>query len=195
MHGFVENKSIKFDDLDKALKEPTDKRLFAISQAFSQGYSIDRIYELTKIDKWFLNRLKGIVDLSKQLHKVKGIDALTEDMLRKAKKMGFSDFQIARAIGEEKKLGTQAGLLAVRNKRKSLGIVPYVKQIDTLGGEYQAQANYLYMTYNGSAHDIPFFDDKKSIIVIGSGAYRIGSSVEFDWCGVQALNTVHQLQP
>ena len=192
MHGFVENKSIKFDDLDKALKEPTDKRLFAISQAFSQGYSIDRIYELTKIDKWFLNRLKGIVDLSKQLHKVKGIEALTEDMLRKAKKMGFSDFQIARAIGEEKKLGTQAGLLAVRNKRKSLGIVPFVKQIDTLGGEYQAQANYLYMTYNGSAHDIPFFDDKKSIIVIGSGAYRIGSSVEFDWCGVQALNTVRK---
>ncbi len=192
MHGFVENKSIKFDDLDKALKEPTDKRLFAISQAFSQGYSIDRIYELTKIDKWFLNRLKGIVDLSKQLHKVKGIEALTEDMLRKAKKMGFSDFQIARAIGEEKKLGTQAGLLAVRNKRKSLGIVPYVKQIDTLGGEYQAQANYLYMTYNGCAHDIPFFDDKKSIIVIGSGAYRIGSSVEFDWCGVQALNTVRK---
>ena len=192
MHGFVENKSIKFDDLDKALKEPTDKRLFAISQAFSQGYSIDRIYELTKIDKWFLNRLKGIVDLSKQLHKVKGIEALSEDMLRKAKKMGFSDFQIARAIGEEKKLGTQAGLLAVRNKRKSLGIVPYVKQIDTLGGEYQAQANYLYMTYNGSAHDIPFFDDKKSIIVIGSGAYRIGSSVEFDWCGVQALNTVRK---
>ena len=192
MHGFVENKSIKFDDLDKALKEPTDKRLFAISQAFSQGYSIDRIYELTKIDKWFLNRLKGIVDLSKQLHKVKGIEALSEDMLRKAKKMGFSDFQIARAIGEEKKLGTQAGLLAVRNKRKSLGIVPFVKQIDTLGGEYQAQANYLYMTYNGSAHDIPFFDDKKSIIVIGSGAYRIGSSVEFDWCGVQALNTVRK---
>jgi len=192
MHGFVENKSIKFDDLDKALKEPTDKRLFAISQAFSQGYTIDRIYELTKIDKWFLNRLKGIVDLSKQLHKVKGIDALSEDMLRKAKKMGFSDFQIARAIGEEKKQGSQAGLLAVRNKRKSLGIVPYVKQIDTLGGEYQAQANYLYMTYNGSAHDIPFFDDKKSIIVIGSGAYRIGSSVEFDWCGVQALNTVRK---
>ena len=192
MHGFVENKSIKFDDLDKALKEPTDKRLFAISQAFSQGYSIDRIYELTKIDKWFLNRLKGIVDLSKQLHKVKGIEALSEDMLRKAKKMGFSDFQIARAIGEEKKQGSQPGLLAVRNKRKSLGIVPYVKQIDTLGGEYQAQANYLYMTYNGSAHDIPFFDDKKSIIVIGSGAYRIGSSVEFDWCGVQALNTVRK---
>ena len=192
MHGFVENKSIKFDDLDKALKEPTDKRLFAISQAFSEGYSIDRIYELTKIDKWFLNRLKGIHDVSKQLHKVKGIDALSEDLLRKAKKIGFSDFQIARAIGEEKKLGSQAGLLAVRGKRKSLGIVPYVKQIDTMGGEYQAKENYLYMTYNGCAHDIPFFDDKKSIIVIGSGAYRIGSSVEFDWCGVQALNTVRK---
>ena len=192
MHGFVENKSIKFDDLDKALKEPTDKRLFAISQAFSEGYSIERIYELTKIDKWFLNRLKGIVDLSRKLHRCKGLDALSEDMLRKAKKIGYSDFQIARAIGLEKSLGTQGGLLAVRNKRKSLGIVPYVKQIDTLGGEYQAQENYLYMTYNGSAHDIPFFDDKKSIIVIGSGAYRIGSSVEFDWCGVQALNTVRK---
>ncbi|MBR6857709.1 MAG: carbamoyl-phosphate synthase (glutamine-hydrolyzing) large subunit [Bacteroidaceae bacterium] len=192
MHGFVENKSIKFDDLDKALKEPTDKRLFAISQAFSEGYTIDRIYELTKIDKWFLNRLKGIHDVSKQLHKVKGIEALSEDLLRKAKKIGFSDFQIARAIGEEKKQGSQAGLLSVRNKRKSLGIVPYVKQIDTMGGEYQAKENYLYMTYNGCAHDIPFFDDKKSIIVIGSGAYRIGSSVEFDWCGVQALNTVRK---
>ena len=173
MHGFVENKSIKFADLDKALKEPTDKRLFAISQGF-------------------LNRLKGIYDVSKELHKVKGIDALSEELLRKAKKMGFSDFQIARAIGEEKKQGSQAGLLSVRNKRKGLGIVPYVKQIDTLGGEYQAQANYLYMTYNGCAHDIPFYDDKKSIIVIGSGAYRIGSSVEFDWCGVQALNTVRK---
>ena len=192
MHGFVENKSIKFADLDKALKEPTDKRLFAISQAFSEGYTIDRIYELTKIDKWFLNRLKGIVDLSKQLHKCKGLDALSEDLLRKAKKIGYSDFQISRAIGLEKSMGSQAGLLAVRNKRKSLGIVPYVKQIDTLGGEYQAKETYLYMTYNGSAHDIPFFDDKKSIIVIGSGAYRIGSSVEFDWCGVQALNTVRK---
>ena len=192
MHGFVENKSIKFADLDKALKEPTDKRLFAISQAFSEGYTIERIYELTKIDKWFLNRLKGIVDLSKQLHKCKGLDALSEDLLRKAKKIGYSDFQISRAIGLEKSMGSQAGLLAVRNKRKSLGIVPFVKQIDTLGGEYQAKENYLYMTYNGSAHDIPFFDDKKSIIVIGSGAYRIGSSVEFDWCGVQALNTVRK---
>ena len=192
MHGFVENKSIKFADLDKALKEPTDKRLFAISQAFSEGYSIDRIYELTKIDKWFLNRLKGIVDMSKQLHKCKGLDGLSEDLLRKAKKIGYSDFQISRAIGLEKSMGSQAGLLAVRNKRKSLGIVPYVKQIDTLGGEYQAKENYLYMTYNGQAHDIPFFDDKKSIIVIGSGAYRIGSSVEFDWCGVQALNTVRK---
>ena len=192
MHGFVENKSIKFADLDKALKEPTDKRLFAISQAFSEGYTIDRIYELTKIDKWFLNRLKGIVDLSKQLHKCKGLDGLSEDLLRKAKKIGYSDFQISRAIGLEKSMGSQAGLLAVRNKRKSLGIVPFVKQIDTLGGEYQAKENYLYMTYNGQAHDIPFFDDKKSIIVIGSGAYRIGSSVEFDWCGVQALNTVRK---
>lgn len=192
MHGFVENRSISFPDLDKALKEPTDKRLFAISQALQEGYSIDRIWELTKIDKWFLLSLKQITDVSKQLHKVKGIDGLTADILRKAKRFGFSDFQISRAVGLEKKMGVDEGLLAVRNLRKSLGIVPYVKQIDTLGGEYQAQANYLYMTYNGSAHDIPFHSDHKSIAVIGSGAYRIGSSVEFDWCGVQALHTIRR---
>ena len=192
MHGFVENKSIKFADLDKALKEPTDKRLFAISQAFQEGYSIDRVWELTKIDKWFLNRLMGIFNVSKELHKVKGVEKLSEDLLLKAKKMGFSDFQIARATGAEKALGSQAGQLAVRALRKKLGILPYVKQIDTLGGEYEAKANYLYLTYNGCAHDIEFFNDNKSIIVIGSGAYRIGSSVEFDWCGVQALNTIRK---
>ncbi len=192
MHGFVENKEIKFPDLDKALKEPTDKRLFAISQALQEGYSIDRIWELTKIDKWFLNSLKQITDISVKLHKIKGVDALDADMMLMAKRAGFSDFQISRAVGAEKSLGVDKGLLAVRNRRKQLGIVPYVKQIDTLGGEYQAQANYLYMTYNGSAHDIPFYSDKKSIAVIGSGAYRIGSSVEFDWCGVQALNTIRK---
>ena len=192
MHGFVENRSISFPDLDKALKEPTDKRLFAISQALLEGYSIDRIWELTKIDKWFLLSLKQITDVSRQLHKVKGIDGLTPDILRKAKRFGFSDFQISRAIGLEKKIGVEEGLLAVRKLRKSLGIVPFVKQIDTLGGEYQAQANYLYMTYNGSAHDIQFYSDHKSIAVIGSGAYRIGSSVEFDWCGVQALHTIRR---
>lgn len=192
MHGFVENKGIEFDNLDKALNEPTDKRLFAISQAFSEGYSIERIWELTKIDKWFLSRLKGIFDVSCELHKVNSVDSLTEELLDKAKRMGFSDFQISRAIGVESTLGSQAGLLAVRDRRKSLGIVPFVKQIDTLGGEYQAHENYLYMTYNGSAHDIPFYNDNKSIIVIGSGAYRIGSSVEFDWCGVQALNTIRK---
>lgn len=190
MHGFVENRNIKFDDLDKSLSEPTDNRLFAISQAFSEGYSVERIWELTRIDKWFLYRLKGIYDISKQLHGCKRLEALPEELLRKAKRFGFSDFQIARAIGVEKSMGPQQGMLAVRNRRKSMGIVPYVKQIDTLSGEYQAQANYLYMTYNGSAHDIPFYNDKRSIIVLGSGAYRIGSSVEFDWCGVQALNTV-----
>ena len=192
MHGFVENRSISFPDLDKALKEPTDKRLFAISQALLEGYSIDRIWELTKIDKWFLLSLKQITDVSRQLHKVKGIDGLTPDILRKAKRFGFSDFQISRAIGLEKKIGVEEGLLAVRKLCKSLGIVPFVKQIDTLGGEYQAQANYLYMTYNGSVHDIQFYSDHKSIAVIGSGAYRIGSSVEFDWCGVQALHTIRR---
>jgi carbamoyl-phosphate synthase large subunit len=192
MHGFVENRNIKFDDLDKSLSEPTDNRLFAISQAFSEGYSVERIWELTRIDKWFLYRLKGIYDVSKQLHGCKGLEALPEELLRKAKRFGFSDFQIARAIGVEKSMGPQQGMLAVRNMRKNMGIVPYVKQIDTLSGEYQAQANYLYMTYNGSAHDIPFYNDKRSIIVLGSGAYRIGSSVEFDWCGVQALNTVRK---
>jgi carbamoyl-phosphate synthase large subunit len=192
MHGFVENRNIKFDDLDKSLSEPTDNRLFAISQAFGEGYSVERIWELTRIDKWFLYRLKGIYDVSKQLHGCKGLEALPEELLRKAKRFGFSDFQIARAIGVEKSMGPQQGMLAVRNMRKNMGIVPYVKQIDTLSGEYQAQANYLYMTYNGSAHDIPFYNDKRSIIVLGSGAYRIGSSVEFDWCGVQALNTVRK---
>ncbi len=192
MHGFVENKNIKFDNLDKALKEPTDKRLFAISQAFQEGYSIDRVWELTKIDKWFLNRLMGINKVSEELHRVKSMGKLSEDLLRKAKKMGFSDFQISRAIGLDKSQGAQAGLLAIRSLRKKYGIVPYVKQIDTLGGEYEAKANYLYLTYNGCAHDIEFYNDKKSIIVLGSGAYRIGSSVEFDWCGVQALNTVRK---
>lgn len=192
MHGFVENKTLSFPDLDKALKEPTDKRLFAISQALQEGYSIERIWELTKIDRWFLNSLKKITDISRELHKVKGVEKLDADLMLKAKRAGFSDFQIARAVGAQKTLGVDSSLLAVRNRRKSLGIVPYVKQIDTLGGEYQAQANYLYMTYNGSAHDIPFYNDKRSIAVIGSGAYRIGSSVEFDWCGVQALNTIRK---
>ena len=192
MHGFVENKMLSFPDLDKALKEPTDKRLFAISQALQEGYTIERIWELTKIDRWFLNSLKKITDISQELHQVNGADALEHGLLLKAKRAGFSDFQIARAVGAQKEMGVDRSLLAVRNRRKSLGILPYVKQIDTLGGEYQAQANYLYVTYNGSAHDIKFSNDGKSIAVIGSGAYRIGSSVEFDWCGVQALNTIRK---
>ena len=192
MHGFVENKELTFKNLDQALKEPTDKRLFAISQALENGYSIEKIYELTKIDKWFLNRLKNITDISAELHKVNGIENLSKELLKKAKCAGFSDFQVSRAIGLEKKGGVDQGILDIRNLRKEMGVLPYVKQIDTLGGEYAAQANYLYMTYNGCAHDIPFMNDKKSIIVLGSGAYRIGSSVEFDWCGVQALNTVRK---
>lgn len=190
MHGFVENRGIEFTDLEKELSEPTDKRLFAISQALESGYSIDRIHELTKIDKWFLSRLKRITDIASRLRKIKGVDYLTKEMLTTAKKAGFSDFQISRATGQENVNGVEAGLLAIREKRKTFGVVPYVKQIDTLGGEYAAQANYLYMTYSGCAHDITFQKENKAIIVLGSGAYRIGSSVEFDWCGVQALNTI-----
>ncbi|MCQ2050617.1 MAG: carbamoyl-phosphate synthase (glutamine-hydrolyzing) large subunit [Bacteroidaceae bacterium] len=192
MHGFVENKKLKFDNLDKALREPTDKRLFAISQAFEQGYSVERIHELTKIDKWFLNRLEYIFNISNELHQITRLEDLSADLLLKAKKAGFSDFQISRAIGQEQKFGSNKGRSSVRDYRKKLDILPFVKQIDTLGGEYAAQANYLYMTYNAMAHDIKFDNKKNSIVVIGSGAYRIGSSVEFDYCGVQALNTIRK---
>ncbi len=192
MHGFVENKELQIDDIDAALHEPTDKRIFIISKAMQQGYTIDRIHELTKIDKWFLQKLQNIKDTSKALHACKSINVMDNDLLRRAKVQGFTDFQIARALGMEEEMDIEEASLIVRRRRLSAGIVPVVKQIDTLAAEYPAQTNYLYMTYSGIAHDIHYEHDKRSIVVLGSGAYRIGSSVEFDWCGVQALNTIRK---
>ncbi len=191
MHGFVGNKELKVQDIDKALREPTDKRIFVLSQALLCGYSIERIYELTKIDKWFLHKLNNIIETYKNLKNVNSLDELSVDLLKLAKEQGFTDFQIARAI-DSSIAGSKAhaASLAVRQLRKSLNIVPVVKQIDTLAAEYPAQTNYLYMTYNGSSNDIQYENDNKSIVVLGSGAYRIGSSVEFDWCSVNALLTV-----
>lgn len=194
MHGFVENKELVIPDIDKALHEPTDKRIFVISKAFRAGYTIDQVHELTKIDKWFLQKLMNIMNTSEELHQWgnnhKQIADLPADLLKQAKRQGFSDFQIARAIGYEGDM--EDGSLYVRNYRKSLGIVPVVKQIDTLAAEYPAQTNYLYLTYSGTANDVIYLGDHRSIVVLGSGAYRIGSSVEFDWCGVQALNTIRK---
>ncbi len=194
MHGFVENKELVISDIDKALREPTDKRIFVISKAFRAGYTVDQVHELTKIDKWFLEKLMNIMNTSKELEQWsknhKQIADLPFELLKKAKVQGFSDFQIARAIGYEGDM--EDGILYVRNHRKSVGIVPVVKQIDTLAAEYPAQTNYLYLTYSGIANDVYYLGDRKSIVVLGSGAYRIGSSVEFDWCGVQALNTIRK---
>lgn len=192
MHGFVENKELEIDNIDEALREPTDKRVFVISKAMHKGYTIDQIHELTKIDKWFLAKLKHIIDIDEQLKTV-NINTLDAGLLREAKVYGFTDFQIARAIGLERELPhMHQAMMAVRGLRKSHGILPVVKQIDTLAAEYPAQTNYLYVTYSGVASDVAFTNDKRSIIVLGSGAYRIGSSVEFDWCGVQALNTIRK---
>ena len=192
MHGFVENKELQIADIDTALREPTDKRIFIISKAMSQGYTIDQIHELTKIDKWFLRKLQNIKDTSNALHACKSINVLDNELLRRAKVQGFTDFQIARAIGMEEEMDIEEAALIVRARRKAVGIVPVVKQIDTLAAEYPAQTNYLYMTYSGVANDINYEHDKRSIVVLGSGAYRIGSSVEFDWCGVQALHTIRK---
>lgn len=193
MHGFVENKELKIEDIDAALREPTDKRVFIISKAMHKGYTIDQIHDLTKIDKWFLQKLKHIIDIDEHLKSLRSVNNLDKETLREAKVYGFTDFQIARAVGLETELNnmSKAGL-AVRSLRKSYGILPVVKQIDTLAAEYPAQTNYLYVTYSGTEHDIKFLGDRRSIIVLGSGAYRIGSSVEFDWCGVQALNTIRK---
>ena len=193
MHGFVENKELQIPDLDAALREPTDKRVFIISKAMHLSeYDIDKIHELTKIDKWFLYKLKHIIDIDEAL-KRQQVNTLDADLLREAKVYGFTDFQIARAIGLESELDNMhKAVLVVRNRRKQLGIMPVVKQIDTLAAEYPAQTNYLYVTYSGTQSDIPYEHDHRSIIVLGSGAYRIGSSVEFDWCGVQALNTIRK---
>ncbi len=192
MHGFVENKELEIDDIDAALREPTDKRVFVISKAMHKGYTVDQIHDLTKIDKWFLEKLKHIIDIDEEMKKC-NINTLDKELLRTAKVYGFTDFQIARAVGLEQELGSMAKAgLTVRSLRKNYGILPVVKQIDTLAAEYPAQTNYLYVTYAGVKSDISFENDHRSIIVLGSGAYRIGSSVEFDWCGVQALNTIRK---
>ena len=192
MHGFVDNKEITIDNVEEALSEPTDKRIFVIEKAFAAGYSIDRIHELTKIDRWFLQKLYKIHLTDHELHNCTSINVLDNELLRRAKVQGFTDFQIARAVGMEKEMDIGKAIMAVRARRKQAGIVPVVKQIDTLAAEYPAQTNYLYLTYSGVAHDIHFENDKRSVVVLGSGAYRIGSSVEFDWCGVQALNTIRK---
>lgn len=192
MHGFVENKELQIPDLDAALREPTDKRVFVISKAMHKGYTVDQIHDLTKIDRWFLNKLKHIIDIDEAL-KRRNINTLDKELLREAKVYGFTDFQIARAVGlEGEEQNMHKAMLIVRRLRKGFGIVPVVKQIDTLAAEYPAQTNYLYVTYAGVASDISFSNDRNSVIVLGSGAYRIGSSVEFDWCGVQALNTIRK---
>ena len=195
MHGFVGNntKEIPTDELDKALKAPTDTRVFAISQALHAGYTIEQIHALTKIDCWFLDKLQSIVRTSQRLGEVAAIDKLPYELLLRAKRQGFSDFQIARFVLAAK--GVKAGdkeALAVRSQRKQLGIAPVVKQIDTLAAEYPAETNYLYLTYSGTHSDINYEGDGRSVVVLGSGAYRIGSSVEFDWCGVNALQTIRE---
>ena len=230
MHGFVENRELVIPDIDKALREPTDKRIFVISKAFRAGYTVEQVHGLTKIDRWFLEKLMNIMNTSKELHEYSEAvchsktvchstaachsersgdslplalskeqflhsvrnDKTARELLRKAKIQGFSDLQIARALGLERYMDSEDGILAIRALRKSMGILPVVKQIDTLAAEYPAQTNYLYLTYSGIANDVHYLGDRKSIVVLGSGAYRIGSSVEFDWCGVQALNTIRK---
>lgn len=190
MHGFVENRELKIDDIDQALSEPTDKRVFVVAKAFQQGYTVDRIHQLTKIDRWFLEKLHNIIVTDNELRAYDEISKLPAGLLRTAKEQGFSDFQIARAIKKENLDVTGADNQEVRKARKELGILPVVKQIDTLAAEYPAQTNYLYLTYNGATNDVNNLGDKRSVVVLGSGAYRIGSSVEFDWCSVNALMTV-----
>ena len=192
MHGFVENKELVIPDIDKALNEPTDRRIFVISKAFRAGYTIDQIHALTKIDKWFLQKLYNIIQTAGALESFSKITDIPDDLFRLAKVQGFSDFQIARAIFKDKMEDGERAILQVRQDRKYRGILPVVKQIDTLAAEYPAQTNYLYLTYSGTENDVQYVGDKRSIVVLGSGAYRIGSSVEFDWCGVQALNTIRK---
>ena len=193
MHGFVENKELIIPDVDKALHEPTDKRIFVISKAMRQGYTVERIHELTMIDNWFLERLRGILDTAEEIETYSRLEDVPEDLMRTAKEQGFSDFQIARAVFKKAMNDDPDRMvLEVRALRKKYGIVPYVKQIDTLAAEYPAQTNYLYLTYNAVAHDLDYNDKGRSVVVLGSGAYRIGSSVEFDWCSVNALTTVRK---
>ena len=192
MHGFVDNKELEIKDVETSLKEPTDKRIFVIYEAFAEGYSIDKVHELTKIDKWFLQKLYNIYSTNEELKKCQNINVVDNELLRRAKLQGFSDFQIARALGLGKEMKMAEAILVVRARRKQAGIIPHVKQIDTLAAEYPAQTNYLYLTYNACSDDVEYEHDHRSIVVLGSGAYRIGSSVEFDWCGVQALQTIRR---
>ncbi|MGV8138479.1 MAG: carbamoyl-phosphate synthase (glutamine-hydrolyzing) large subunit [Mangrovibacterium sp.] len=193
MHGFVGNKEeITIEQIDQELQFPTDRRIFAIAAAFGKGYSIDEIYEKTKIDRWFLHKLQAIYSLKLELLKCNSLEDLQPELLLDAKKAGFSDFQIGRLVLKTAGREINGHLMEIRNYRKSKNIVPYVKQIDTLAGEYPAQTNYLYLTYHGCEHDVQFMNDNQSVIVLGSGAYRIGSSVEFDWCSVNAINTIRK---
>jgi carbamoyl-phosphate synthase large subunit len=192
MHGFVGNQELKSLDVRKELTEPTDQRIFVIAEALEQGMSVDEIHELSRIDKWFLEKLKNITELKKKLGAFNNLQELPDQLLIEAKKIGYSDFQIARVVLNTHNLDMEKGLLAVRAHRKERNILPVVKQIDTMAGEFPAQINYLYLTYNGTSHDIEFERDGLSVIVLGSGAYRIGSSVEFDWCSVNAVETVNE---
>ena len=191
MHGFVGNNGLEFENLDDELANPTDLRIFAVAQALEQGYTVDRIYELTKINPWFLNKLKNIVDYTQVLKLYNKIEDLPADVLKEAKRLGFSDFQIARYV-ENPAGNMEKENIRVRNLRKKLGILPTVKRINTVASENPELTNYLYLTYDGTAHDIPYYPTEKNVVILGSGAYRIGSSVEFDWCGVQALNTIRK---
>ena len=192
MHGFVGNHELSIEDVDAALKAPTDKRIFVIEKAFKNGYSVEDVHRLTKIDRWFLRKLYNIYETEQELKSAGNINVLDNDLLARAKRQGFTDFQVARALGMESEMEVERAQMLVRERRKHAGIVPYVKQIDTLAAEYPAQTNYLYLTYSAVAHDLRYENDKRSVVVLGSGAYRIGSSVEFDWCGVQALNTIRK---
>lgn len=192
MHGFVGNNGIEFEDLDYELANPTDLRIFAIAQALEKGYTVGRIYELTKINPWFLEKLKNIVDYTKVLEQYHKIEDLPADVLREAKRLGFSDFQIARYV-ENPSGKMEAENIRVRNLRKKLGILPSVKRINTVASEHPELTNYLYLTYDGSEHDIPYYPNEKNVVILGSGAYRIGSSVEFDWCSVNTAQTARKL--
>ena len=192
MHGFVGNEHTKFENLDEELANPTDLRIFSIASALEEGYSIERIFELTKIDPWFLGKLKNIVDYKKVLETYNNVNELPEDVLRQAKVLGFSDFQIARFVTKAKG-NMEKENLAVRSRRKELGVLPAVKRINTVASEHPELTNYLYMTYAVKGYDVNYYKNDKSVVVLGSGAYRIGSSVEFDWCSVNAVQTARKL--
>jgi carbamoyl-phosphate synthase large subunit len=192
MHGFVGNRDLEFPDIEKELKEPTDMRIFVIAEAFAKGWPIDKIHEDTRIDPWFLHKLKNIFELNIELEQYHSLETLPIELLKEAKVKGFSDFQIARSVIKDMHETMQDEMLAVRNHRKQFGILPVVKQIDTLAAEYPAQTNYLYLTYSGTSNDVKYLGDHRSVIVLGSGAYRIGSSVEFDWCSVNALYAINK---